>query len=42
MKALPEDVSYNPRSNNKAYKRTVYQCENDDAWVTIELPETSQ
>ena len=41
MKKLPEEISHNPR-DSKEYVRTVYQCEDDDAWVTTELPVVTQ
>lgn len=40
MKAIRRDISHNPNEGNKEYDRTVYQCESDDIWVTIEIPKT--
>ncbi len=38
MKKVHADTSYNPRENNKAYDRTLYVCQDDDIWVTTEIP----
>ena len=40
MKKVRWDISYNPDKNNKEYDRTVYQCADDDVWVTTEIPKT--
>lgn len=38
MKKVRRDSSYNPNEANKEYDRTVYKCEIDDIWITIEVP----
>jgi hypothetical protein len=40
MIKIRQDISHNPNENNKEYDRTVYQCEEDDVWVTAEIPKT--
>lgn len=38
MKQVRREVSHNPNEGNKEYDRTVYQCIDDDTWVTTEVP----
>lgn len=37
MRQLRQDVSYGDR--RKKYDRVFYRCENDDWWVTVEIPQ---
>lgn len=38
MKKVREDISYDTNKNNKEYKRTTYQCDDEDVWVVTEIP----
>ena len=41
MKKVRWDISYNrPDAKNTEYDRTLYQCVEDDVWVTTEIPKT--
>lgn len=37
MKLLSVDTTISHK-NSKYYKRTIYWCEEDDIWVTTEIP----
>lgn len=37
MKEVRKDTSKNPRDNME-YSRTIYQCPEDDSWLTVEIP----
>ena len=37
MRLASEDESSNPRTGTK-YKRKIYVCDKDNAWLTVELP----
>lgn len=41
MKKVRWDISTNPNENNKEYSRTLYQCQADDTWVTVEIPKVN-
>ena len=32
------DDSFDSTKDNKKYNRTVYWCETDDVWVSVEIP----
>jgi hypothetical protein len=36
MKLNREDISF--RSDGKQYRRKIYWCEDDDAWINYETP----
>jgi len=42
MELKKNDVSNNAKEGKeyKQYKRKVYHCENDDAWINVEIPAT--
>jgi len=37
MSEIRKDNTVNPETKKK-YSRTVYQCEKDDIWITVETP----
>ncbi len=38
MEKVAEDVSFDFNKQAKEYDRTIYRCNKDDAWLTIEKP----
>lgn len=39
MKEIRKDESSDSK-NGKKYSRTVYHCDMDDVWVSVEIPKT--
>lgn len=38
MIVVKQDISKNSKTNKK-YLRIIYNCKNDDVWLTLETPE---
>lgn len=37
MNIKKQDISHNPE-NNQRYSRNVHWCEQDDIWISLEIP----
>lgn len=41
MEVKNQDLSNNPASG-KEYERTLYLCEEDDVWISVEVPKIEE